>query len=102
MVNRLRIAIKNVNLEIIAKILNSVARKYGCWVRYLPRENRLKFIGDHACFQPIVEEMLAFFSADPALAPVLAGEHPHRCQGRPRDQRSGVPSSPKIHLIREN
>lgn len=80
MVNRLRIAIKNVNLEIIAAILNSVARKYGCRVRYFARENRLKFIGDQTCFQPIVEEMLSFFCADPALAPVPVGDDPLACQ----------------------
>lgn len=87
MVNQLRIAIRNVNLEIVAKILNAVARKYGCWVRYLPLENRLKFVGDPACFQPIVEEMLAFFSTDSALSPVPVGKNLNACQVHSRTKR---------------
>ena len=76
MVDQLRFALKNVNPEIIAKLLNPVARKYGCWVQYLPRENSLKFFGDQACFRPIVEEMLAIFFPEPAIVPVPAREKP--------------------------
>ena len=59
--NKLYIASKNVNLEIIAKLLNSVAAKYGCYVRYDRRENSLKFIGDEDYWKHIVEEVMEFF-----------------------------------------
>lgn len=80
MTNKLRIAFTNVNLEIVAKILNPVARKYGCYVRYLSRENRLWFVGDQIYFRPIVEEMMASFFAAPGMAPA-------RDDPRPEDRR---------------
>ena len=61
MMNKLYIASKNVNLEIIAKLLNSVAEKYGCYVRYNREENSLKFIGDESYWRHIVEELMEFF-----------------------------------------
>lgn len=61
MMNKLYIASKNVNLEVIAKLLNSVAEKYGCFVRYNRRENSLKFIGDEDYWKHIVEEVMEFF-----------------------------------------
>lgn len=76
MVNNLRIALKNVNLEIIAKLLNPVARKYDCYVKYIPRENRLKFVGDQSYFRPIVEEMMATFFPKPAMTPIQAHQKP--------------------------
>ena len=39
---------KNVNLEILAKLLNSAAKKYDCYVQYLSCENSLKFHGEEA------------------------------------------------------
>jgi hypothetical protein len=65
---------KNVNLEILAKLLNSVAKKYDCYVQYLSCENSLKFHGEEACWRPIIEEVVAFFfpkaKTVPAMAPV--------------------------------
>ena len=61
MMNKLYIASKNVNIEVIAKLLNSVAEKYGCYVRYDHRENSLKFIGDEDYWKHIVEEVMEFF-----------------------------------------
>ncbi len=61
MMNKLYIASKNVNLEIVAKLLNSVAEKYGCFVRYDSRENSLKFVGDESYWRHIVEEVMEFF-----------------------------------------
>jgi hypothetical protein len=61
MMNKLYIASKNVNLEIIAKLLNSVAEKYGCFVRYEKQENSLKFIGDECNWSHIIEELMEFF-----------------------------------------
>ena len=61
MTNKLYITSKNVNIEIIAKLLNSVAEKYGCYVRYNHKENSLKFIGDQDYWKHIVEEVMVFF-----------------------------------------
>ena len=60
------------NLEVLTKLLNSVARKYGCHVEYIADENRLRFIGDHACCRHIAEETLALFqrTSDPAGFPL--------------------------------
>ncbi len=61
MIDKLYIASKNVNIEVIAKLLNSVAEKYGCYVRYDRRENSLKFIGEEDYWKHIVEEVMEFF-----------------------------------------
>lgn len=61
MMNKLYIASKNVNLEIIANLLNSVAKKYGCHVRYEKLENSLKFMGDESYWARIIEELMEFF-----------------------------------------
>ena len=53
---------ENVNLEIIAKLLNSVAEKYGCYVRCEKRENSLKFMGDESHWAHTIEELVEFFS----------------------------------------
>lgn len=67
------IASKNVNLEIMAKLLNSVAGKYDCYVQYISRDNSLKFHGDKACWRHIIEEVMEFFFPKTALAPAAAG-----------------------------
>ena len=61
MTNKLYITSNNVNLEIIAKLLNSVAEKYGCYVKYDLKENSLNFIGDQDYWKHIIEEVVAFF-----------------------------------------
>jgi len=61
MMDKLYVASKNVNLEIVAKLLNSVAEKYGCHVRYEKQENSLKFIGEETYWAHIVEELMEFF-----------------------------------------
>jgi hypothetical protein len=61
MMNKLYVASKNVNLEIIAKLLNSVAEKYDCYVRYEKQENSLKFIGEESYWSNIIEELMEFF-----------------------------------------
>ena len=55
------IASINMNLEIVAKLLNSVARKYDCRVQYHADENRLSFRGDTEHWQHITEELLEQF-----------------------------------------
>jgi len=69
MMNKLYIASKNVNLEILAKLLNSVAEKYDCFVKYDKQENSLEFIGDKSYWRHIVEEMMAFFFPKGAMTP---------------------------------
>ena len=61
MMNKLYIASKNVNMEILAKLLNSVAEKYECFVRYNQDENSLSFLGDESYWRHIVEEMMEMF-----------------------------------------
>ncbi len=51
------------NLEIICKLLNSVAKRCGCRVKYSPEEEEIRFYGDPDCKKFIVEEMLSFFPA---------------------------------------
>ncbi len=51
------------NLEIISKLMNSVARQCDCRVKYCPEDRSIKFYGDKACQRYIVEETLSFFRA---------------------------------------
>ena len=67
MVDKLYIASKNVNLEIVAKLLNSVAKKYDCQVRYDRCENSLKFVGETSYWSHIAEELLEFFFPNSTL-----------------------------------
>ena len=73
MKNKLYIASKNVNLEILAKLLNSIAEKYDCFVKYDKQENSLKFIGDTSCWRHIVEEFLEWFFPQSMMAPAMVG-----------------------------
>ena len=61
MMRKIFIASKDVNLEIMAKLLNSVANKYDCHFGYDWQENSLQFIGDEAYRRPIAEEVMAYF-----------------------------------------
>jgi hypothetical protein len=70
MIDELYIASKNVNLEIVAKLLNSVAEKYDCCVRYDQKKNSLEFFGDDAYWRHIVEEVLALFFPLPQMRAV--------------------------------
>jgi hypothetical protein len=65
-------ASKNVNLEVIAKLINSVAQRYDCYVQYISRDNSLKFHGEEATWRHIIEEVMAFFFPKDALAPAVA------------------------------
>lgn len=51
------------NLEIISKLMNSVAKQYGCRVKYNPENGGIRFYGDASCQKYIVEETLSFFQA---------------------------------------
>jgi hypothetical protein len=65
---------KNANLEIITKILNSVAQKYECRIEYLADENRLTFKGDIDCCRHITEEALGLFQKNKEI------DLPLKCQ----------------------
>jgi hypothetical protein len=56
------IKIENANLEIITKILNSVAKKYACRVEYLADEKSMNFHGDSEFCTHIIEETLSIFA----------------------------------------
>jgi hypothetical protein len=60
--NEIPIVIENVNLEIITKILDSVARKYECRVEYRADEKGFTFHGDNDFCTHIIEETLSIFS----------------------------------------
>jgi hypothetical protein len=49
------------NSEIWRKILNSVAAKYNCGVRFTISKGRLEYEGDQACAMEIFKEALALF-----------------------------------------
>ncbi len=49
------------NLKIICKMMDSVARKCDCRVKYNPEGNRLLFYGDERCKKYIIEETLSLF-----------------------------------------
>ena len=66
--NEIPIVVRNKNLEILARMINSVAEKYECHVEYLDDENRLEFHGDQDCCRHITEETLALFPPDDNVA----------------------------------
>jgi hypothetical protein len=51
------------NGEIWRKILNSVADKYNCGVRFTISKGRLGYEGDQACAMEIIKETMALFGA---------------------------------------
>lgn len=51
------------NLEIISKLMNSVAKQCGCRVKYNPDGGGICFYGDASYQKFIVEETLSFFQA---------------------------------------
>jgi hypothetical protein len=60
---QVRVLRKVNNMEIICKLMNSVAKQCGCRVKYNPQKGELQFSGDTACQKYIVEETLSFFRA---------------------------------------
>ena len=51
------------NLEIISKLMNSVARQCDCRVKYSHKDNSIRFYGDTSLRQYITEQTLSFFKA---------------------------------------
>ena len=54
----------NWNREIFRKILNSVAAKYDCDVRFTFDAGRIHFEGNPECAEEIVKEALSLFSGN--------------------------------------
>lgn len=61
--NKIRIFRKSNNLEIISKIMNSVAKQCDCRVRYDAEMGEIRFDGDSDCQHYIAEQTLSFFRA---------------------------------------
>jgi len=55
------VVFENANIEILAKLMNSVARKYGCRVRFDRPSRKVRFSGDEVYKPHIVEETLGLF-----------------------------------------
>ena len=51
------------NLEIISKLMNSVAKQCDCRVKYNPADKSIRFYGDTDLQQYITEQTLSFFKA---------------------------------------
>ena len=51
------------NLEIISKLMNSVAKQCDCRVKYDPKDKSIRFYGDTDLQQYITEQTLSFFKA---------------------------------------
>ena len=52
----IRIVKQNGNLEILSKLLDSVAAKYDCRVKYNSRRRKMQFFGTEACQTHVIEE----------------------------------------------
>lgn len=61
--NKIRILRKINNLEIISKIMNSVAKQCDCRVRYDEEMGEIHFDGDGEYRKYIAEQTLSFFRA---------------------------------------
>lgn len=59
----LRFVTKSKNLEIISKLMNSVAKQYGCKVTYCDATDSIHFHGRADYRRHITEETLSFFKA---------------------------------------
>jgi hypothetical protein len=51
------------NLEIISKLMNSVAKQCNCRVKYDPEDQSIRFYGDPDLQAYITEQTLSFFKA---------------------------------------
>ncbi len=53
---------KNNNIELVSKLMNSVAVKYDCRVKYHPETETVSFHGNDACKPFIAEETMNLFN----------------------------------------
>jgi hypothetical protein len=59
----IRVIKKVDNLEILCKLMNSVAKQCDCRIKYNSEKGGLCFYGDAACQKYIAETTLSFFCA---------------------------------------
>lgn len=72
--HKIPIVHKSKNLEILTKLLNSVAKKYGCTVEYVAEEDTIRFSGGMDCCRHVTEEALSFFPKT-----LMRGDLPVNC-----------------------
>lgn len=60
--NFIPITRRNNNVEILSKLMNSVAVKYDCDVKYNPEARTVRFFGDEARKPAILRETVAMFT----------------------------------------
>ncbi len=60
---QLRIVRKVNNLEILCKLMDSVAKQCDCRVKYSPDQGVMRFYGDTDCKEFIAKQTLSFFRA---------------------------------------
>ncbi len=53
---------KNQNLEILTKVMNSVAIKYNCGVKFDSASNNICYSGDTTCKSLIVQETMGILN----------------------------------------
>ncbi|WP_373501304.1 hypothetical protein [Desulfococcus sp.] len=57
----LTINVKNTNLAVISKLLNSACAKYECSVTYNPENNSVHFSGDDSLRAIVIEDTMNLF-----------------------------------------
>jgi hypothetical protein len=60
----LRVVHKINNLEILSKLMNSVAKQCDCRVKYSPEDGRIRFFGNSDYRKYIAEQTLSFFQGN--------------------------------------
>ena len=60
----IRIHRKSENLEIFTKLLNSVAAKYDCRVKFNPGSRQVRFFGDDALKPHVISETLGLLGLE--------------------------------------
>ena len=58
----LNINVKNSNLEVISKLMNSACAKYECSVTYNAQNNTVHFSGDDSLRAIVAEDTMSLFS----------------------------------------
>jgi len=61
---KIKINYKSNNLEVLSKLMNSVAAKYDCTVKYDAENSSLNFTGEDTLKRFIAEETMELFSKD--------------------------------------
>ena len=57
----LNVTVKNSNLEVISKLMNSACAKYECSVTYNAENNTVQFTGDDSLRTFVIEDIMNLF-----------------------------------------